>query len=336
MSSKKTSLLVALLLIAFTPVLAQSGWSVDKSIHVGGTGGWDYLTVDSHRLYVPRGTHTQVLDTEGKVIFDVPGQKRAHGVAIANGRGFITDGGGDGAIMIFDIKSGETLGTLAAKPDTDGIIYDPASKLVLAVSGDEGLLMTVKPDVDPKSGKIDAPIELGGKPEFLAADGKGKVFINLQDKNEVAAVDIAARKVIARWPVAPGGAPVGISIDPQAHRLFIGCRNPAKFIVMSTDDGKVIADFPIGPGVDATKFNKGEAFASSADGTLAVVKETSKDKFELVQTVKTPAGARTMGVDLQSNTIYMPTAEFEPQAAGARGRPAAKPDSFMIVVVKKK
>ena len=147
------------------------------------------------------------------------------------------------------------LGKLAAMPDADGIIYDKGQNLVLAVSGDGGKLMTFKPDIDPVNGKIDPPIDLGGAPEFLAADGEGKVYINLEDKDLVAVVDLKTRKVIARWPVAPGGHPVGMALDRKTHRLFIGCRNPQKMIVMSTEDGKVVADLPIGAGVDATKMD---------------------------------------------------------------------------------
>ena len=335
------SLLAALLLtaISFTlsgQVAAQSKWVVEKTFHVGGEGGWDYITVDSanHRLYVPRSTHTMVIDADsGKTIGDIPGQKHNHGVAVVPdaGRGFISDG--NGAVVIFDLKTNAVLGTITAQPDADGIIYDKASGLVLVVSGDNGVLMTLKPDVDPKTGSIDPPIELGGKPEFLASDGAGKVYINLEDKDQVAVVDIKARKVLAHWPVAPGGAPVGLSIDPTKRRLFIGCRNPQKLIVMSTDDGKVIADLPIGAGVDATRFDAGEAFASCRDGKLNVAAENMSGKFEIVQTVTTAVGARTMDVDPGTQKIYLPTAEFEEQKPGASGRPAAKPGSFMILVV---
>jgi hypothetical protein len=172
---------------------------------------------------------------------------------------------------------------------------------------------------------------LGGAPEFLAADGAGKVYINLEDKNEVAVVDLKARNVIAKWPVAPGGAPVGMSIDTKNRRLFIGCRKPQKLIVMSTDDGKIVADLPIGAGVDATKFDRGQAFASCRDGSLAVAGETAPGKFEIVQTVETRPGARTMGLDPVTHSIYLPTAEYDGATGGAR--PAMKPDSFMIVVV---
>ena len=320
------------------PALAQTDWGVVKTFPIGGQGGWDYLTVDpqTHRLYVPRSTHTEVIDSEsGKVIADIPGQKIAHGVAIVPeaGRGFISDGGGNGAVVIFDLKTYLSLGTIVAQPDADGIIYDPISGRVLVVSGDNGVLMSLKPDIDPKNGKIEAPVTLGGAPEFLASDGAGKVYINLMDKNEVAVVDMKARKVVARWSVAPGGAPVGMSIDTKKRRLFIGCRKPQKLIVMSTDDGKVLADLPIGEGVDATKIDGGQAFASCRDGSLTVASETSPGRFEIVQTAKTRPGARTMGLDPTTHRIYLPTAEVEQPKPGSGGRAANKPGSFMIVVV---
>jgi len=324
-----------LALVVVLPVLTQTGWQQTKTFQIGGQGGWDYLTVDpqTHRLYVPRGTHTMVIESDsGKTVADIPGQKIAHGVAVvpAAGRGFISDGGGAGGIVIFDLKTYAALGTIAARPDADGIIFDPASGRVVVVSGDKGSLMSLKPDIDPSSGKIDGPFDLGGAPEFLASDGAGKVYVNLMDKNEVAVFDMMARRVIARWPVTPGGAPVGMAIDTKNRRLFIGCRKPQKLIVMSTDDGKVIADLPIGDHVDAIKVDNGEVFASCADGTLAVARETSPGKFGIVQTVKTPPGARTMGIDPTSHRIYLPTAVSVP---GAAGRRTTKPGTFMIVEV---
>jgi len=317
-------------------VFAQGTWAVEKTFHVGGEGGMDYITADaqSHRLYVPRSTHVMVIDADsGKTIADIPGQKHNHGVAIAPeaGRGFITDG--EGSVVIFDLKTNAVLGTLKARPDADGIIYDKATGLVLVSCGDDGTLVTIKPDVDPKTGSIDPPIDLGGKPEFLASDGAGKVYVNLEDKDQVAVVDLKARKVLAHWPVAPGGSPVGLSIDTAKHRLYVGCRKPQKMVVMSTDDGKVIADLPIGAGVDATKFDSQQGFASCRDGKMNVVGETASGKFEVVQTVTTAVGAKTMDVDPATHKIYLPTFEFEEQKPGATGRPAAKPGSFMIVVV---
>jgi DNA-binding beta-propeller fold protein YncE len=327
--------LIALFAFALSiPADAQDTWAVEKTFHIGGDGGMDYITLDAktNRLYVPRSTHTMVIDADsGKILGDVPGQKHNHGVAVVPevGRGFISDG--EGAVVIFDLKTNAVLGTIKAHPDADGIIYDKASGLVLVVSGDDGVLMTLKPDVDPKTGSLDPDIALGGKPEFLAADGAGKLFINLEDKNQVAVVDLKARKVLAHWPVAPGGTPVGLSIDTAKHRLFVGCRNPQKMIVMSTDDGKVIADLPISAGVDATRFDGHQAFASCRDGKLHVAAEAAPGKFEIQQVVTTGLGAKTMDVDPEKHKIYLPTAEFEEAKPGTR--PAAKPGTFMIVVV---
>jgi hypothetical protein len=155
----------------------------------------------------------------------------------------------------------------------------------------------------------------------------------LEDKNQVAVVDLKARKVLAHWPVAPGGSPVGLSIDTEKRRLFIGCRSPQKLIVMSTDDGKVIADLPIGAGVDATRFDGQQAYASCRDGKLVVAGESASGKFEVQQTVTTPIGARTMDIDPEAHKVYLATAEFEEPKPGATGRPVAKPETFMIVVV---
>jgi DNA-binding beta-propeller fold protein YncE len=319
-----------------TSTPAETGpYHVSQTFHVGADGGWDYLTVDpEHKLlYIPRSTHTMVLDANtGKTVADIPGQDRNHGVAIvpSAGRGFITDGT-DGSVTVFDLKSYKVLGKVKTAEDAVGVIYDPASGKVLVVCGDAGVMVPIAPDVDPAGGKADPAVELGGKPEFLAADGQGKAFINLEDKDQVAVVDTKAMKVIAKWPTAPGGSPVGMAIDPARHRLFVGCRRPQKLVVLSANDGKVLADLPIGAGVDATKFD-GDAFASCGDGTLTVVRESAPGKFEVVQTVKTPRGARTIGVDPTTHTVYLPTAEFGPPAAG-QSRPRPKPGSFMVVVV---
>ena len=339
MSVRRIFVTATLVLVSFTfsgKAAAQASWAVENTFHIGGDGGWDYLTLDArnHRLYIPRSTHTMVIDANsGKTLGDIPGQKHNHGVALVPeaGRGFISDG--SGTVVVFDLKTNAVLGTIAAQPDADGIIYDSFSKLVLVVSGDNGILMTLKPDVDPKTGIIDSPIDLGGKPEFLVSDGAGKVYINLVDKSEVAVVDIKARKVLAHWPVAPGGAPVGMSMDTKNRRLFIGCRNPQKLIVMSADDGKVLADLPIGAGVDATRFDGNHAFASCRDGKLEIAAERPPGKFEILQTVTTPIGARTMDIDAVAHKVYLATAEFEEQKSGATGRPQAKPGTFMIVVV---
>ena len=309
---------------------ALGEWKIVKTFAVGGTGGWDYLTVDphTHRLYVPRTNHTLVIDSEtGKTIADIAGQKNAHGVAIAQsaGRGFISDGGGDGAIVIFDLKTNAVLGSLAAMEDADGIIYDDASGKVLVVSGRGKTLMVFSPDIDPHGGKIEGRIALRGEPEFLAAAPDGKVYVDLMDTNQVAVVDLAAQKVLTHWSVTPGGSPVGLAIDPARGRLFIGCRKPAKLIAISTKDGAVVADLPIGESMDAVKTDRGQVFASTAVSQLFVA---GGEKFAVAQVVGTSEGARTMGIDPSTHRIYLPAAEY---ATTPNGKRTVKPGSFVIL-----
>lgn len=321
-------------------------YNVARTMHVGGEGGWDYLTFDpqTHQLYITRTTHTIVVDsTNGKTVADIPGGTRNHGTALVPeaGRGFITDGkdAGAGSVTIFDLKTNEVLGKLKAPVDADGIIYDAGSGKVLVVCGDAGVVFAVDPNVDPKNGKIGTPVDLGGKPEFLAADGQGKAYINLADKDQVAVVDTRAMKVLAHWPTAPGGEPTGMSIDREHGRLFIGCRKPARLVVMSTSDGKVLGDFPIGPGVDATLFDHGCGLASCADGTLTVVGDQGPaDHPKLLQTLTTAPGARTMTVDPATGTVYLETADMQPAPPAPNGRPARPkplPGTFKLIVVER-
>ncbi len=325
---------MAMLLLGCTWGAAQTGWHVLRTFPIGGEGGWDYVTIDApqHRLFVTRGTHTQAIDERtGAVLGDIPGQVHSHGVALvpALGRGFITDGGGTGAIEVFDLKTYAVLGKIPAVPDADGIIYDKKIDRVLFVSGDGDELFVFDPKIDPKSGKLDAPIPLGGSPEFLATDGAGKAYVNIPEQNLVAVVDLKTRQVIARWPVAPGGRPVGMAIDAAKHLLFVGCRNPQKMVVMNAQTGAVVGSTPIGMGNDAAGFGDDEAFASTFEGTLTVVAQ--KDgKWVAVQNVETLKGARTMGLDATTERVYLPTAELQPVA---NGRPRPKPGSFKIVEV---
>ena len=318
--------------------VAKVGWHVERTLEIGGAGGMDYLTVDpaTHLLYVPRSTHTLVIDAaSGKTVGDIPGQKIAHGVALVPklNRGFITDGGGSGSITVFDLRTNAVLGVLQAQRDADGIIYDAGTDHILVSAGDSDSLLTFKPDIDPQRGKIDPPIALGGAPEFLAADGAGKVFVNLEDKDLVAVVDLKTREVVARWSVSPGGAPVGMALDHEHQTLIIGCRKPQKMILMSAENGKVLSELPIGSGVDATTVFGLEAFASSGDGTLSVARRSADGKYQLAQSLKTAQGAKTLGLDPSAGKLYLPTAEFEPLEAGATGRPKPKPGTFKILVV---
>ena len=335
MIPRTTVLTAALALMAAPAIAAADGdLAVQKTIHLGGPGRWDYASVADGRLYLTRTTHTLAVDlATGKVALDVPGQQRSHGcVAVPSvNRGYITDGKA-GTVVVFDLKTGDVLGNVAAADDADGVIYDPGTNKVLVSCGDANAMAVVDAGADPKTAKADT-IDLGGKPEFLAADGKGTAYVVLTDKAEVAVVDLKAMKVTARHRLGTGTGPAGLAIDADHGRLFAGCHNN-KLVVMSTADGKVLAELPIGPGNDACAFDPGTgtAYASQGDGTMAVVRETSPGTFAVVQTVKTPRGSRTMTVDPATHLVYLPAAEFAPAQPGER-RPTPKPDSFMVVVV---
>jgi DNA-binding beta-propeller fold protein YncE len=330
-------MVAAMAFAAVLPALAAQDWHQVNTFELKGPGAWDYLSADpaDHRVFIARTTHTMVVNGQtGALIADIPGQQSAHGVALvpAVGRGFISDGGGQGSIVIFDLATYAILGRLPAQPDTDGIIYDSTDNLVLTVSGRGKALMAFRPDIDPHNGKIDTVVVLHGEPEFLAADAKGRVYVNLMTTNEVAVVDLKKHAVLANWPVAPGGNPVGMALDAKTGRLFIGCRGPQKLVVMDTKDGKVLADLPIGKGVDAVEFDGDEIFVSTGDGTLVVARETSPGKFGITQTVATNEGARTMTIDPSTHMLYLPTADFQ---KGPDGRRQPKPETFRLLVVGK-
>jgi DNA-binding beta-propeller fold protein YncE len=332
--------LIAVSSLALLPTAtahAAGGYRVTNSFKLGGKGSWDYLIVDEKQklLFVPRNTHVMVVnELTGKTVADITGMKHSHGVALvpSAGRGFVSDGE-DGSVYIFDLKTYAVLGSVKVAEDADGIIYDEASNKVICVSGDAGLATTFSPDIDPSSGKADQPIPLGGKPEYLAADGQGRVFVNITDKAQVAVIDTKTMAVTDRWSTAPGGEPVAMAIDRENHRLVLGCRKPARMIVMSTADGKVISAVRTGEGADAAQVDGDKAFVSCRDGSLTVAQADADGKFKAVQHLKTNIWAGTMGVDTQTHTLYFPTGDFAPHSDWKK-RPAALPDSFKILVVK--
>ena len=309
--------------------------TVSKEIHIGGPGRWDYVSVDpvTHNLYVTRSTHTQVIDpVAGKVVADIAGGQGLHGTAIvpSANRAFVTDGRG-AKLLVVDTKTNTLLGTTDAAEDADGTIYDPGTDRVLVSCGDANQMLIVDPHADLASMKVEK-VDLGGKPEFLAADGQGRAFVCLNDKSLIAVVDIKTQKVTDRWPIGTGTSPAGLALDEKNGRLFVGCHND-KAIVMSTADGKVLAEPPIGHGNDACLFDPGtgHALASGNDGTLTVIGESSPGAFTVLQTIRTKPGSRTAGLDPATHTVYVPAVDQLPAVDGKR--PAAKPDSFSILVI---
>ena len=225
------TLLMALLtpdVAGYTRAAAAADYEVQQILRVGGEGGFDYVTLDDSgkTLYLPRTTHTQVVDARtGTVLADIPKNSRSHGVALVPelGRGFISNGG-DATVQVFDLKSNLSLGRVQAAKDADCIIYDSASKCVLAFCGDAHVMIAIPADVDPKDGQASASVDLGGKPEFAVADGRGKVFVNLVDKNAVAVIDTSAMKVTAKWPITVATQPVG-DVDGPSGKAIV-CRVP--------------------------------------------------------------------------------------------------------------
>ena len=313
------------------------GYRLLNKIEIGGEGGWDYLfaDADAHRLYVSHSTKVVVVDTESaKVVGEIANLKGAHGTAIAEkfGRGFISDGR-DNSVVIFDLKTLKTLDTVKVGKNPDCILYDAATKRVFAFNRGDSSVSAI----DAKSGKVVGTMDLGGKPEFAQADGEGMIFVNLDNKSEVVAFDAKKLVVINRWAIAPGEDNSGLAIDTKNHRLFIVCDNK-KMVVMNYDTGKIVADLPIGEGTDAAGFdpNTNLAFSSNGEGNLTIVREDSKDKYSVIETVATQRGARTMTVDPKMHKIYLATAQFgetpAPTKENPRPRPALVPNSFVILV----
>jgi len=309
----------------------QGGYHLIKKIPLGPAPGsgeyFDYLTFDAstRRVYISHGTEFKVLDADsGTVVGAVTGLKRCHGVALVNelGKGFITDGDA-GSVVIFDLKTLKVTGEVKAAPDADAIIYDPASKYVFSFNGDSKNSTVI----DPKSGTVVGTIDFGGGPENAVADGKGTIYNNNEEKNDVVVIDSRTRTIKARWPVAPAGGPTAIAMDREHRRLFSTGRNPAMLVVMDADNGKVIQSFPISAGVDAAVFEPetGLVFASTREGMIHIFHEDTPDKFSVVETVKTEYGAKTMALDPKTHNLYLTTADFGAPPAPTAQRPHPNP-----------
>jgi YVTN family beta-propeller protein len=313
-----------------------SGYQVTKTIPLPGEEGWDYMFVDSaaRRGYVSHGTRVLVLDLDSQqVVGTIEDTQGVHGIAVAPGlhRGFVSDGRAN-TVTIFDTKTLKTIATVKAGTNPDAIVFDDSSKRVFAMNGRSGDVTAI----DAASGNLVGTMPVGGKLEFAVSDGKGKMYVNVEDKSELVEFDAAALKISNRWPLAPCEEPSGLSMDRATRRLFVGCGNNMMAVV-DADSGKVIATPAIGDGVDATAFDPGTsyAFSSNGEGTLTVVKEDSPSSFTVLDTVKTKKSARTMGLDTKTHTIYLPAADFDPPAPGER-RGKMKPGTFELVVVEKK
>jgi DNA-binding beta-propeller fold protein YncE len=317
---------------------AAGSYKLLKEIPVGGEGGWDYLTVDEagRRLYVSHGTKVEVIDIDKETVVgqiaDTPG---VHGIAVAPklGLGF-TSNGRENKANIFDLSTLRNNSKVETGENPDAILYEEGQEEVYTFNG-RSRSATV---FEAKTGKVVATILLSGKPEFSVADASaGRVYCNLEDKSEVAAIDSKAHKVLSTWPIAPGEEPSGMAFDAQNKRLFLGCGNKL-MVMMDSETGKVVGSVPIGQGVDATKFDGGTklAFCSCGDGTVTIAHEDSPDKLTVVQTLKTEPRAKTMALDPKTHRIYLASAKFgaasEQPSGGKKGRPSPVPGTFKVLV----
>ena len=319
---------------------ADPGYHVIKTYKLGGDGGWDYLNLDSssRRLYISRATHVIVIDADsGKPVGDIPDTPGVHGIALAPelGRGFVSNGR-EGTVTIFDIETLKLISKVKAGDNPDAILYDPATKRVFTFNGRS----QDSTAIDAAKGTVLGTIKLQGKPEFAVSDGKGEIFVNIEDKSQLDAIDPAKLEVKSRWPLAPCQEPSGLSMDRKTRRLFAGCDNKMMAVV-DADSGKVLATPAIGEGVDATAFDEGTslAFASCGEGVLTVVREESPSNFSVAENVKTQEGARTLALDEKTHQVFVVTAKFGPPpvptAENPHPRHAILPDSFVVLVLGK-
>ena len=309
-----------------------------KEIHIGGDGGWDYLSIDAsaRRLYVTHTSKIVVVDIDKDAvageISDTPG---VHGFALAPElhRGFSSNGR-EASASIVDLVTLKEISKVTTGENPDAILYDPSRSEVYTFNG-HGHSATV---FDAVSGKVTATIALPGTPEFAAADPEiSRVYCNIEDRNEVVAIDTLTHRLVNTWSTAPGEEPAGMAIDSAHHRLFIGCHNKL-VVMMDATNGNIIATAPIGLGVDANAFDPDTqlVFSSCGEGTVTIAHEDSPQSLTVVQTLATEHGARTMTLDPKSHRIYLAAARFEAQPAQAPGaprqRPKIIPDSLKILV----
>jgi YVTN family beta-propeller protein len=301
----------ALLLSFFaTSAQAADNYHITKKIPIPGQGSWDYLAVDeaARRLYVSHGTQVEVLDVDsGAIVGKIENTPGVHGIAIAPelGRGFASNGQSS-TVTIFDLKTLKTIAQVPVGKKPDAIIYDPATSRVFAFNGDSNSATAIQ----AADGKVAGTVDLGGGPEFAAADGSGYVYDNLEDASVVLKINSRSLKVEQRWPTAPCSSPSSMAIDRANRRLFIGCRSKV-MAVMNADTGQVITTLPIGDHVDATAFDPESrlVFNSNGEGTLTVIHQDSPDKYSVVQTVKTLPKAKTMALDPKTHQLFLSTAE---------------------------
>jgi DNA-binding beta-propeller fold protein YncE len=313
-----------------------SEYKVANKFPIEGDGGWDYLSVDEStgRIFVSHGMVVQVVDEkDGKLLGTIPDTKGVHGITLASdlNKAFISNGR-DSSVTIIDLKSLAFRSKVSVTgQNPDAILYDQFSHKVFVYNGRTANATVI----DAVSDKVVATISLGGKPEFSVTDGKGKVYINIEDKSEISVINSSTLKVEKTWSIAPGEEPSGLALDNENHRLFAVCGNKL-MVVVDAVSGKVITTLPIGERVDGVAFDPvlKRAYSSNGEGTMTVVSEVNPNEYKVLENLPTQPGARTIAVNKKTHHLYLTTAEFEPPAAGtANRRPSVKPGTFVLLDV---
>ena len=299
----------AVALVAITAYAAVN-YQPLKKVAVPGTDRWDYVTVDdeARRVYVSHATQVDVLDADAfTVVGTIPDTPGVHGIAIAPeaGRGYISAGKADAAIA-FDLKTLKPLGQIKVGKKPDAIIYEPLTKRIYVMNGDSDSITVL----DAADGAVTGTIALGGGPESAVSDGRGNVYVNLEEQNETLHIDVNTMKVKERWPLAPCATPTALAMDRESRRLFVGCRSKL-LAVLNADNGKVVFTAPIGERVDAAAFDGKArlAYLSTGDGRVFVFRQESPDQYSVAQEITTRAGAKTMGFDAKTGNLFVPTSE---------------------------
>jgi YVTN family beta-propeller protein len=342
MNFNRSLLMLTLLMLTMLalPLPAHSAgapkYHILRHMAIGGDGGWDYLTFDpvGHRLFIARSTRVMVVDVaSGQLTAEIVNTPGVHGVALVPdaGQGYASNGR-ESTVTVFDLKDLHEIARIKVGDTPDAIVYDPFSKRVFTFNAKSKDTTAI----DVATGKVAGTIPLGGKPEFSVSDGKGRMYVNNEDKSEVVEFDPQALKETHRWKLTGCESPSGLAMDRKNRRLFAGCDNK-KMAVMNADTGAVIATVPIGDGVDANAFDPETmlAFSSNGEGNLTVVHEDSPGKFTVVETVPTAKGARTMALDPETQKVYVVTAKFGPAPAptadAPHPRPSILPNSFEVI-----
>jgi DNA-binding beta-propeller fold protein YncE len=336
--------LAALLAVAATSSAADEPaaappYKVTKTIPLGGADRWDYLAFDapSHRLYISHGPEVTVVDAAKDAVIGTIGtfSGGTHGIGIAAhaGRGY-TDDGKAGAAVSFDLQTLKTVSTIKTAPDADGIGFDPASGHIFVINGDSASVTMIDPEKDQAIATVDG----GGGLEFGVADGKGKLYVNGADKQELVRIDTKTNQADAHWSIPTCKSPHGLAIDAETRRVFTSCVNGV-MLAIDADNGKVIATLPIGQYTDAAAFDpvRKRVFSSNGDGTLSVYAEKDANTFVALPTVQTQRGARTMALDPASGRVYLATSDIDkidpPATPGGRPHVSWVPGSFKLLIL---